>query len=244
MAARRYPDPEFVRLTVEGKLVYLRRELAPHVRSLLAGLDALGRTRPGGAGNRASGFALRIEGVPDLFVRRSRRGGLIRLLVSDLYLGFRPRPVRELAISAEAMRRGLPVAEPMAAIVDRIAPGVYRGMLVTRAMAGMTLWEFVKTDDDARVRTHVVQLARQAIDAMHQAGLFHADLNLGNLFVTTEGDNLGVAILDLDKARLRSRPLSRAARQRNLRRLLRSIRKLDPTGRYFDQGARAILTSG
>jgi 3-deoxy-D-manno-octulosonic acid kinase len=244
MAAGRNPGPEFLRLGIRRKLVYLHRELAPDACSLLARLDALGRTPTGGAGNRASGFPLAIEGGPDLFVRRSRRGGLIRLLVSDLYLGFYPRPVRELALSAEAFRRGLPVAEPMGAIVQWIAPGVYRGMLVTRAMTGMTLWEFVRTDDDPRVRSHVMRLARQAIDTIHQAGLFHADLNLDNLFVRTGGDSLGVAILDLDKAHLLSRPLSPAMRGRNLRRLLRSIRKLDPAGRYFDEAARVILTRG
>jgi 3-deoxy-D-manno-octulosonic acid kinase len=244
MSAGRNPGAEFVGLRIGRKTVYIRRELAPDARAILARLDELGRMRTGGAGNRASGFPLKIEGGPDLFVRRMRRGGLIRLLVSDLYIGFLPRPLRELAVGAEAMRRDLPLAEPMGAIVERVAPGIYRGIVVTRAMTGMTLWEFIRTDDDPAVRNHVMLLARRVIDAMHQAGLFHADLNLGNLFVRTDGDSLSVAILDLDKARLLNHPLSPAMRRRNLRRLLRSIQKLDPKGRYFDENARAILTGG
>ncbi len=244
MSAPRNPGPEFEKLGGERRLVYLHRDLVGCAPALLARLDELcGAGRTGGAGRRASGFRLSVEGAPELFVRVSRRGGMVRFLLDDLYFGFRPRPVRELALTVEARRRGAPAVEPMGAVVAPLAPGIYRGMLVTRALAGMTLWEFVRADDEPQVREYVVRLARRSVDAMHRAGLFHADLNLNNLFVETGREALAVTILDLDKARLLNRPLPPAMRRRNLRRLRRSIRKLDPEQRYFSEALRAILIS-
>ncbi len=237
------PGPEFAKLSIDRKLVYLHHDLVPRAPALLARLGQLRGGEAEGAGKRASGFRVSVEGGPDLFVRCSRRGGMMRFLLDDLYLGIFPRQVHELALTAEARRRGAPVVEPAGAVVERVGPGIYRGMILTRAMAGMTLWEFARTDDDPRVREHVMRLARRSIDAMHEAGLYHADLNLDNLFVTTRGDELAVVILDLDKARLMREPVSPGMRRRNLKRLLRSIQKLDTEGRYFDDAARAVLTA-
>jgi tRNA A-37 threonylcarbamoyl transferase component Bud32 len=105
----------------------------------------------------------------------------------------------------------------------------------------MTLWEFVKTDDDPTVREHVLEQARAAIDTMHDKGLFHADLNLHNLLVTQVRESFTVVILDLDKARLVDAPLSPAMRRANAARLLRSARKLDPSGKFLDAAALSIL---
>src|SRR5713101_6876677 len=105
----------------------------------------------------------------------------------------------------------------------------------------MTLWEFVKTDDDQTVRSHVLGQARAAIDLMHDKGLFHADLNLHNLLVTQAQESFTVTIIDLDKSRLFDAPLSSAMRRANAARLMRSARKLDPSGQILDATALSIL---
>ena len=87
-------------------------------------------------------------------------------------------------------------------LIETVAPGFYRSAFITRALNGMTLWEFLRADDDPVVRAHVVELARRAIDTMHDAGLLHADLNLHNLFVSNAGERMTAVILDLDKAQL------------------------------------------
>jgi len=110
-------------------------------------------------------------------------------------------------VAAEAAQRGVPLAEPMGAAVRWVAPGLYRGFFITRAAAGMTLWKFLRTDDDASVRTHVLERAREAIETMLQRGMYHPDLNLDNLFVTPHGESFAVIILDLDKARLSGRAI-------------------------------------
>jgi hypothetical protein len=232
---------EFSRFSAGPYQLYLRADLAPHAAALAVALGELGVAGAVGAGNRGGGFRLALPGWPELFVRRSRRGGMMRLLLGDLYFGLHPRPLTELLVTAEAARRGVPLAEPMGAAVQWIASGLYRGFFITRAAAGMTLWEFLRTDDDASVRIHVLERAREAIETMLRAGLHHPDLNLDNLFVTPHGESFAVIILDLDKAYLRCRPVSGPARRRIAARLLRSARKLDPGGRFLDSAALSIL---
>lgn len=242
---QRRSDPEFRRFLLGRRLLYLRKDLAPLAATIVSRLSDSGLRRIAGVGNRKSGFPLVLgPGVPELFVRRGRRGGLARYLLTDLYFGPRPRPVHELAVAAQARRRGVPLAEPMGAMVEWVAPVVYRGFFITRAMPGMTLWDFIRTDDDPRVRIHVLELARRTIDTMHQRGVFHADLNLHNLFVITGGNSFAVIVLDLDKAKLFDGPLSPALCRRNSARLLRSARKLDPHGQYLDSRALSILDVG
>jgi 3-deoxy-D-manno-octulosonic acid kinase len=235
-----WPGAEFERFELGRRILYLRRDLARSAPAMFAMLGR--RNAAGGAGNRMGGFPIKLADGLELFVRINRRGGFAQLLSRDVYLGVRARPVRELAIAAEAGRRGIPVAEPIGAAVEWVAPIAYRGAFVTRALTGMTLWEFVRTDDDPYVRGHVLGQARQAIDKMHRLGLFHADLNLHNLFVTQSRDSFAIAILDLDKARLFAAPVSSAMRARNMARLRRSSRKLDPEGRYLDPRALELLS--
>lgn len=232
---------DFSRLSAGPCQLYLRADLTPHGGALVDALRELSATKRTGAGNRGSGFRLALAGGPELFVRRCHRGGAMRLLFDDLYFGFHPRPLRELMVAAEAARRGVPLAEPMGAAVRWVAPGLYRGFFITRAAAGMTLWEFLRTDDDADVRTHVLERAREAIETMLQRGMYHPDLNLDNLFVTPHGESFAVIILDLDKARLQDRAIGGFARRRIAARLLRSARKLDPRGRFLDTAALSIL---
>ena len=164
-------------------------------------------------------------------------------VLGDLYLGFVPRMVYELNLVTEARNRGVSVPEPMGAIVEKVSPAIYRGAVLTKAIPGMTMWEFVKVETDPLSLGHVVRMARYSIDTMHEQGLFHDDLNLHNLYVSMAGDGFTVVILDFDKARISSRPVTRTQRKRNLKRLASSIRKLDPKGRYLDDASLKIMTA-
>jgi len=234
-------DPNFTRIRIARRDLILHRDIAALAPEILRSLSALGSTGESGAGNRKSAFRVQIADTSDIYARRSRRGGLIALLLNDIYLGINPRTQSELALTVQAMNRGVPVVEPMGAIVEWIGPAIYRGFFLTRAMPGMTLWEFLQADDDPMVRSHVLEQARAAIETMHAKGLWHADLNLHNLLVTQAGDSFTVMILDLDKSRLYDSPLTPAMRRANLARLARSARKLDPAGKHLDSAAFAIL---
>jgi 3-deoxy-D-manno-octulosonic acid kinase len=233
-------DPNFSTFKVGRRELVLRRDLVPHAAQIMQKLTQLTSAPEVGVGNRRSGFLLELDGI-ELFARRCRRGGMVASLVDDVYVGLAPRPFNELGVAVEAMKRGIPTAEPMGAMVEWIGPALYRGFFMTRVVRGMTLWEFVQTDDDPTVRRHVLEQAHAAINTMHDKGLLHADLNLHNLLVTRAAESFTVVIIDLDKARLLDGPLSTAMRRANLARLMRSARKLDPSGKFLDAAALSIL---
>lgn len=234
-------DPSFSTFRIGRRELVIHRDIAPQAAQIMQKLGSLTSAVGAGAGNRQSAYRLNLDGL-ELFARRSRRGGMIASILSDVYMGMAPRPLTELAVTIEAMRRGIPVADPMGAMVEWIAPMLYRGFFLTRAVPGMTLWEFLKTDDDSTVRSHVLGQARTSIDTMHEKGLFHADLNLHNLLVTQVRESFTVIIIDLDKSRLFDAPVSPAMRRANAARLIRSARKLDPSGKILDAAARSILS--
>jgi 3-deoxy-D-manno-octulosonic acid kinase len=235
-------DPNFSTFTVRRHELVIHRDIAPRAAQVMQRLTELTSAVEAGAGNRQSAYRLDLGDGAELFARRGRRGGLIASILSDVYFGITPRPLTELAVTIEAMRRDIPVAEPMGAMIEWLSPVLYRGFFLTRAVRGMTLWEFLKMDDDPTVRTHVLGQARAAIDTMHDKGLFHADLNLHNLLVTQARDSFSIVVIDLDKSRLFDAPLSAAMRHANAVRLMRSARKLDPSGKFLDAAAFSILS--
>jgi hypothetical protein len=235
-------DPNFSTFKVRRRELVIHRDIASQAAQVMQKLGELTSAVEAGAGNRQSAYRLDLGDGAELFARRGLRGGMIATILSDVYVGITPRPLTELAVTVEAVRRGIPVAEPMGAMIEWLSPVLYRGFFLTRAVRGMTLWEFLKTDDDPTVRTHVLGQARSAIDTMHDKGLFHADLNLHNLLVTQARDSFSVVVIDLDKSRLFDAPLSAAMRRANATRLLRSARKLDPSGKFLDAAALSILS--
>jgi 3-deoxy-D-manno-octulosonic acid kinase len=235
-------DPNFSTFRIGRRELVMHRDIASQAAQIMLKLGELTSAVGAGAGNRQSAYRLNLDDGLELFARRSRRGGMIGSILSDVYMGMTPRPLTELAVTIEAMRRGIPVAEPMGAMVEWIGPGLYRGFFLTRAVPGMTLWEFLKTDDDPTVRSHVLDQAHTAIETMHNKGLFHADLNLHNLLVTQVRESFTVIIIDLDKSRLFDAPVSLPMRRANAARLIRSARKLDPSGKILDATALSIFS--
>jgi 3-deoxy-D-manno-octulosonic acid kinase len=235
------PGPDFPHFGLGRRVLYIRRDLAARATAIFTALAQLNRAS--GTGNRGSGFPFKLDGGPDLFARRAMRGGFIRFLNTDVYFGAGARPLRELAIANEARLRGVPIAEPLGVLIEMVASGFYRSAFITLALNGMTLWEFLRADDDAVVRAHVIELARRAIDTMHDAGVLHADLNLHNLFVSNAGERITAVILDLDKAQLYHGAVPSSRRVANFARLKRSAHKLDPERRYLDAKLLAILTA-
>lgn len=236
------PGPDFIKSQVGRRLAYLHREIAPFAPALLVEIDRTLRSGKKGAGNRESGYPINVDGAPQLFVRRSMRGGMMQFM-GDIYVGFVPRMVYELNVIAEAYRRGVPVPEPMGAIVDNVAPAIYRGAVITKAIPGMTMWEFAKVETDPRSLSHVLRMARYSVDTMHEHGFVHDDLNLHNLYVSMAGDGFSVVILDFDKAKLLSKAVPASQRKRNFKRLEESIRKLDPKGQYLSDASLKIMTA-
>jgi len=199
------------------------------------------------AGGRGAAWRLTLPGGLRAVLRENRRGGVIRHVVARHYLGLRPRPFGELAVTTEARRRGVAAAEVLAARVDGWL--VYRGALVTREIPDARPLLAALAAADPPRRAAVAADAGRAVARMHEAGVRHADLNLGNILV---GDAGAITLVDFDRARLGNGPLDRGARRNNLQRLARSLQKLDGDGAIagpetvaaFHRGYRTIPDGG
>jgi len=147
-------------------------------------------------------------------LRHYRRGGLMARLNREHYLWLgadRTRPFAEFAVLQHMHALGLRVPAALAAAYWRTGICYRAAILVERIAATRTLAEEL---------TRPEQVA-QAIHAMHEAGVWHADLNAFNILLDPEGR---VWLIDFDRARIG--PLTPAQRQGNLQRLRRSLLKV------------------
>ncbi|MFP4136917.1 MAG: 3-deoxy-D-manno-octulosonic acid kinase [Halomonas sp.] len=154
-------------------------------------------------------------------LRPYRRGGLVARLSERRYLWTgleHTRAFRELRLTAELLRLGLPVPRPVAAGITRHGL-TYEAALITvrlpgaRALAGLLQ---NGEADDALLRRVGATVRR-----FHDAGLDHVDLNARNLLVDDEGK---VWLIDLDRCRRRS---DGGWKERNLERLERSLTRFN-----------------
>jgi len=167
-------------------------------------------------------------------VRRYYRGGFVRHFVRDLYWDYPPRPFAELICTEIARQRGVPTVEVLGAEVEWSTGGLYRGLFVTREASGlMNLWEWLRTKPTQPKREAILTTVARVIAQLHEAGIAHMDLNLTNVLVQGDTDVPAVLLIDFDRARVFSKPLPQSWCEHNLRRLRRSLDKLDPGGLLF-----------
>src|SRR5262249_61610272 len=91
-------------------------------------------------------------------------------------------------------------------------------------------WEWLRGKPAGEGREAVVTAVARAIARMHEAGIAHADLNLTNILVQAATNSPTVLFIDFDRARVFPAALPLRQRERALRRLHRSLNKLDPGG--------------
>jgi 3-deoxy-D-manno-octulosonic acid kinase len=193
------------------------------------------------AGGRGTVWAVALGDEGRGVLRWYRRGGAVRHLVRDRYFGWTPRPIRELALTDAVIRRGVPAPEVLAARVDRLPWGWYRGAIVTREVANATTFaEELRRHRDGAVRTTVLHAVGRAVRDLHDRGIQHRDLNANNILVTRDPDALRVHFIDFDKAEV-LRTVSPRIREGELRRLERSLAKLARNGMPLGPGDTARL---
>lgn len=147
-------------------------------------------------------------------LRHYRRGGLVARLVRDQYLWLgkaRTRAFQEADILNWMQAQGLPVPRAVAAACWHQGLG-YRAAIIVERLAGVKPLALTLTQPEA---------VAKAVHAMHEAGVWHADLNAFNILL----DEAGKAwLIDFDRAR--RVPMTASRRQANLLRLRRSLIKV------------------
>jgi tRNA A-37 threonylcarbamoyl transferase component Bud32 len=184
-------------------------------------------------GGRGGAFIVHGPEGHAVVVRPYRRGGLPARWLYDTYFGWEARPVRELCVMDALRRRGAPVAEVYAAMVEWLLPGCYRGSLVTRYVSGArSLWAWVSGAPAPPERTAVFGQVGRALRCLHDRGKCHPDLNLNNILVCPGFPAPTILFIDFDRAHGAARWHAFAA---DLARLRRSAQKLDPRGERVTQ---------
>ena len=166
-----------------------------------------------------------------LIVKTLRHGG-----VAGSFLGASFRGARRLLDAVELARlllaRGGATARPAFARIRAGAlPGLRRLELATFEIEGARdAASYLANERDARARRSAIRACGAAVRSLHEAGIRHADLNLGNLLVVP-GPAARAFVVDLERSTL-PRPLLPRHRVENLARLLRSAEKLALLGPF------------
>lgn len=169
------------------------------------------------------GWARISQGDETWILKRLHRGGVLAPLWRGRFLGA-GRLRNNLLLPVVARKRG--VATPrIVGVLAREGPAtLFRGWLAVAEVRGtMDLARRLAVGQPLEELTR--QRIMQAVKKMHDAGIEHRDLNLGNLLLD---DHLPpeVTILDLDRAVAHEGPLGALLRRRGLDRLQRSYAKL------------------
>lgn len=189
----------FDRIEKDGVALVLRGDVAPALRragiddpaalAARAGREFAGRGRP---------FALDVADVGPVFVRAYQHGGLAAPLTGDRYLGD-GRFEDELAALVDAAAAGVPVPEALGFVSRSAGPGLRRGWLLTREVAGaQDLLAVLGGGGNSAARRAALREGGRACRLLHDAGFEHRDLHAKNLLVTPGGR---VLVLDLDASR-------------------------------------------
>jgi 3-deoxy-D-manno-octulosonic acid kinase len=190
-------------------------------------------TTPTKGGRGALRYISLGDGVKGI-IRHYRRGGWVRYFLQDLYWDRPLRPLAELICTEIARQRGVPTVEVLGAGVKWNRLGLYRGVLITReAEEYCHLWEWLQMGKRGTERKVALITVARAIAQLHRAGIAHADLNLTNILLHPTQEAVTVLLIDFDRARVFPGPLPTSQRNRSLRRLRRSLDKLDPGRRFF-----------
>jgi 3-deoxy-D-manno-octulosonic acid kinase len=233
----RYIPPGFITMRDHrGRLLVVRENLGTSL-AIEAVCDLPGDPSP--YHGREPLRCLRLADGERALVRSYRHGGIFRAVTKSIFFTWPPRPLRELAISEELYHRGVPTVEPCGACVEPLWGPFYRGWFITRELTGARdLWEtmsgsLVRGFDTAAI----LQVAADGVKLLHREGVYHSDLNLKNILVRREDGGLKAYVIDFDKATLFLGRLPAPMAEKNLDRLRRSARKLDPLGRYITAAA-------
>lgn len=191
-------------------------------------------------------------GIKNVVIKHYYRGGLAAfVLFKDLFL-WSQRPISELIATEQARVRGVLVPEILGLVIRRVLGLFYRAEIILEEIPNSQNLNEVFSDlctqssspealKDTKLK--LIKAIAKAIKLLHEAGIYHHDLNLRNILIQKIFDNiLKIYIIDFDKAEyFDDLPFKR--RMQNLIRLNRSIEKGGWSGKIIDTSDRLRLVN-
>jgi 3-deoxy-D-manno-octulosonic acid kinase len=191
-------------------------------------------THPGRRELRGRGIAYAVplpDGETRVVVRHSRHGGLLAPVTGDRFLAPTRAP-HELRTALRLAEAGVPTPEVIA-YATYPAGGVFRrsDVATREVVGGRDLAEVLAGPGD-EARAAALAATIHLLRTLERAGARHPDLNVTNvLIVAAPGEGPARAlVLDVDRVAF-GRPGDRGVGDANVRRLVRSARKLRSNGK-------------
>jgi hypothetical protein len=215
----------------EGRYTFVYRGEPVDMGELVAGIVQPARRFPGGRG--APGiFEL---GGRTIVCRQYLHGGWLRGVTGGNFLG-EERALRELEVTAYLEEKGFPVVSPVGYVAESQASSrrlYFLSLFLPDAHDLMTHFASAGT----RERLRMAKRLAAALFEMGRLGVYHPDLHLRNVLVTSSG---GLFLLDFDKAYRKE--MASTDYERMFWRLDRFVRKYAPLfGRPIDDRERLIF---
>lgn len=190
-------------------------------------------THPNRRELRGRGVAYAVP-LPDdetrVVIRHSRHGGLLAPVTGDRFLAPTRAPY-ELRTALRLADAGVPTPEVIA-YATYPAGGVFqRSDVATREVVGNDLARVLAIPDSDEVRATALEATAGLLRSLERAGARHPDLNVTNVLIVAAGGGPARAlVLDVDRV-VFGKPSDARIGDANVRRLLRSARKLRSNGR-------------
>lgn len=241
--------PAYESFELPGAYVIAKSACAAALRTVLeAGpLYEFAARQPGAREftGRAPVFAISLsDNCGNVVVRHATRGGMMSRISKDVFL--RPtRGLRELLNSLRLRALGVSTPEVVACVTYHAGWMLRRSDVATQEIVGgHDLSVVLSTFTETGHRDMAISAAIKLLRGLTKAGAYHKDLNIKNIFLTSDdGSELEPHVLDVDRVRF-STPGSPLVAQANLGRLLRSLRKWrDLNGLPFTEEEARRITS-
>jgi len=180
-------------------------------------LDSPGRAAPVSGEGRGPMSRFNLGGVT-VIGKRARHGGASRFL-GGIFLGQR-RGLDQIEAAERLSGAGVATPAIVAVGFRSVGPLVCSMAVVAEEIVGgLSLLALARRG--VGVRRELLRETGEIVRHMHDAGFWHADLNIGNLVQGGTREKRKIFVVDLEKG-VFMRQLSVAARAGNLERLLRS----------------------
>lgn len=161
-------------------------------------------------------------------LRHYKRGGIIAKVVQQYYVwtgANRTRSWAEFSVLLHLRHNQVAVPMPLAALWERAFLGYRAAIIVARIPAALPIAH--------QLENTCAEAVAFAVKKMHDAGVWHADLNVFNVLIDAQQQ---IHLIDFDKAKILS-VVNSKQRQNNVLRLRRSLIKVrgEIGLRWFEQ---------